>query len=695
MSESARLRHDQVTRRTRWCVGILTALIWGLGVFAFAAVIVGDSKLRVLEAFSLILFAVLFAWIAFSFALSVVGYFGLRQFRRAAKATSSDLSSDVSGDGAIVGGESRTAILMPVYNESPTRVFAAVASMREQLQCQAGTAGQFDFYILSDTTDPEIWLEEECCWSQLIERFNAGQEATNPTEAASDIDVEADINVYYRHRSQNSARKAGNIADFCENWGGLYEFMIVLDADSLMSGSTMAEMVRRMSVDRSLGILQVPPVPIGRMSLFARLQQFAAAVYGPMFAEGFDRFAGDQGNYWGHNAIIRVNAFMQHCQLPVLPGEAPLGGEILSHDFVEAALMVKAGWKVRIANDLGGSYEECPTTVLDFAKRDQRWCQGNLQHWHLLIGEGVHRVSRLHFLSGILSYMAAPLWLAFLVVCLGAAVANAYQAGERSVPDMTSTMVGLFVVSMALLIVPKLLAIVSTVSVSETRKGLGGVLRVLASAIVETFAAVLFAPIIAVYHSRFVFSNLRGNKVSWNAQQRDEKGVTWSEATQQMWFLTLVGIAVAALFAAWQPFWLVWFAPVILGWSLSIPLTVMLGSRQVGVLLAKLGLLQVASERKPIELMQRHQYWISELEAMHQDEQAGQPNLFERLLVDAKFRQQHLDILRAANAQVRLPGDAPERSLVSIGDGGVAALEPEKRRRLLSDDAWLESLGTL
>src|SRR6201999_2471868 len=147
-----------------------------------------------------------------------------------------------------------------------------------------------------------------------------------------------------------------------------------------------------------------------------RMQQFASSVYGPVFSAGLAWLQGPDGNYWGHNAIMRVRAFMAHGGLPRLPGKPPFGGEIMSHDFVEAALLVRAGWQVWMAPDLGGSFEAPPPSIVDHLKRDRRWCQGNLQHLRILFAQGLKMPSRLHLAMGIMSYLSSPLWLLLLIV---------------------------------------------------------------------------------------------------------------------------------------------------------------------------------------------------------------------------------------------------------------------------------------
>lgn len=614
-------------------VSMISFIVWMMGVVTFYLIVDADHTIHILEGLSLGLFSILFGWIAFSFSLALEGFFGRvgtphdRGEQHAAEPPSPQL---------------RTAILMPVYNECPTRVFAAVAAMKEQLE-QVDRSCEFDFFILSDSTDKDVWLEEEWCWSELTGRLQKFE----PTAAREP----GEVGVYYRHRSDNKARKAGNVADFCEHWGAQYRYMIVLDADSLMTAETMNEMVVRMDADVAIGILQVPPTPVGRRSLFARMQQFAAAVYGPMYAEGFHRFAGDHGNYWGHNAIIRTAAFMRHCSLPILEGEAPLGGEILSHDFVEAALMVRNGWKVKLANDLGGSYEECPTTILDFIKRDHRWCQGNLQHWQIMLAERIHPLTRMHFLSGILSYVAAPLWLAFLAASIAAALINAHWSGESLAASSISLATALFIGSMALLLLPKVLAVISFTADPQRRKRLGGTFRIATSALVETILSTALAPLIAIFHSRCVISVLAGHNVQWTAQQRSETGVSWSEAFAQMGAVTLFGILSTAALALLQPAWLIWFSPLIVGWVFAIPLTVMLGSRNTGRRLARWGLLQIESERHPEPILSRHLYWIDEIQTRRSSDENRK--LFHRLTHDSDFRKEQLRALETTSKKLQ------------------------------------------
>src|SRR5882762_9473114 len=261
---------------------------------------------------------------------------------------------------------------------------------------ETGYASQFDWYVLSDTTDPSTWIAEEKCFLQLRREVGARR-------------------LFYRHRAENTARKSGNIEDWIRRFGADYDHMIVLDADSLMTGDTIVRLAAAMERHPDVALIQTLPIVVNARTLFARLQQFAGRLYGPLIAAGIAWWHGSEGNYWGHNAVIRVRAFAEDAGLPELRGRKPFGGHVLSHDFVEAALLRRAGWAIHMVPGLAGSYEEGPPSLSDMLMRDRRWCQGNLQHAGVLPAAGLHWVSRLHLVNGIGSYVAAPLWLLFLL----------------------------------------------------------------------------------------------------------------------------------------------------------------------------------------------------------------------------------------------------------------------------------------
>ena len=352
-------------------------------------------------------------------------------------------------------------LLVPVYNENVTEVFARIQAIRESLR-EAGAEKGFDFFVLSDSTDAACRAAEEAAWRRAREDNCA--------------------RIFYRNRADNTGHKAGNIADFCRNWGAMYDYMVVLDADSLMTGRRLARLVALMDANPRTALIQAAPLLVGGESLFARSQQFASWAYGRMFAAGLAKLQGPDGNYWGHNAIIRVRPFMEHCGLPILRGRPPLGGEIMSHDFVEAALLRRAGWEVWMAPEFEGSYETSPPTLIDHLKRDRRWCQGNLQHIRLLFAQGLHMPNRLHMAFGALSYLSSPLWL-MLILLFSAHAANVDRSPVTYVGrypvlawpiSHTVAFVSIAVAAMLLLYVPKIMALIVLLRDREAVRGHGG-----------------------------------------------------------------------------------------------------------------------------------------------------------------------------------------------------------------------------
>ena len=287
--------------------------------------------------------------------------------------------------------------MVPVYHEDPEQVGMRIAATYRSL-ADTGYLSQFDVFILSDSREHEVVRQEQALWARLC------------------AELDARGRLFYRNRADNRGRKAGNIADFCRRWGARYSYFVVLDADSVMSGETLVRLVRLMEANPDAGLIQTVPRPIGGETPLARILQFSASLYGPLLASGLNYWFQDEGNYWGHNAIIRTEAFMANAGLPTLPGAPPFGGEIMSHDFVEAAFLRRAGWGVWLVPELGGSYEQLPPTLSEFVSRDRRWCQGNLQHLRLLTIKGLRPASRAHLLTGAMAYLASPLWLTLLVL---------------------------------------------------------------------------------------------------------------------------------------------------------------------------------------------------------------------------------------------------------------------------------------
>ena len=532
----------------------------------------------------LALFVVLFAWIALAFTSALGGFWSALRGRE-----------PLDLDGPLPTPALRTALLMPTYNEDPARVMAGLQATYESLAA-TGHAAAFDLFILSDTTDPDIWIAEEAAFLALRGRTGTDR-------------------IFYRRRAKNTERKAGNIADWVRRWGAAYPVMLVLDADSVMEGETLVRLACAMERNPGIGILQTLPVIVGATTLFARMQQFAGRVYGPLIAHGIAWWHGSEGNYWGHNAAMRTQAFAAAAGLPALPGPAPFGGHILSHDFVEAALIRRAGWAVHMAPALGGSYEEGPPSLTDVAVRDRRWCQGNLQHAKVLPARGLHPVSRLHLLMGIGSYVTSPLWLLFLLagvlISLQARFVRPEYFGDgRSLfpswPQVDPVLAAqVFAGTMAVLLAPKLLAYAALLGDGALRRGCGGGLRTGLGILVETLLGGLVAPVAMMIHTGAVAGILLGRDSGWNPQRRDDGRVPLRQIVAGYWRLTLFGLLMGAAVWAVSQALLLWMLPVLLGLGLAIPLVALTSSRAAGQSLRRLGLLSTPEERQPPAVLLR------------------------------------------------------------------------------------------
>lgn len=568
-----------VVRRRRALLFGATLALTGAATAALLRMLEANG-LDLVDALLALLFALNFGWIAFGFLTALAGFVvkcrgGLRPL--VPEAAPERL--------AVLENWPRTAVVMPVYNEDVAAVFARLEATYLSLKA-TGKLAPFEFFVLSDSTDPDCWIAEQVAWSYLCRR------------------VGGQGRIFYRRRRRNTAHKSGNIADFCRRWGGRYSYMVVLDADSVMTGETLVRLVERMEANPRAGIIQTVPVPVNRRTLYARIQQFSARLYGPLFAAGMSYWQGGDSNFWGHNAILRVEPFAQHAALPPLPGRGPLSGVILSHDFVEAAKLRSAGWEAWFAPDLPGSYEETPPTLTDHAKRDRRWCQGNLQHLRLLLARGFVPISRLHFAMGAMSYASSLFWLVFIAVGLLVGLRESELRGPFAFvsghvlggTNASVTTAALFGTTLALLFLPKLLALSFALWRRELAQGFGGPWSLLASAVLETLFATLLAPVFMLFHSSSVLTILAGRPSRWSGQRRGDKGIPWREALARHWSHTLAGAALAlfAYFAA--PSLLFWLAPVYGALLLSIPLSQFSSSRDFGRRARRLGLFLIPEE---------------------------------------------------------------------------------------------------
>ena len=464
-----------------------------------------------LEIILLVLFGILIGWVSAGFWTAMAGFLLLlRGGDRHAISAPARMPIDPAA---------RTAIVMPICNEDVERVFAGVRATYEAAE-RSGRGAVFDFFILSDSADPDLRVAERKAWLELCRACRAFGR------------------IFYRLRQHRIKRKSGNVADFCRRWGRNYRYMVVLDADSVMSGACLVELVRLMEANPDAGIIQTAPRACGRETMYARIQQFATHAYGPLFVAGMHYWQLGEAHYWGHNAIIRVAPFIRHCALARLPGRGNLSGEILSHDFVEAALMRRAGWGVWIAYDLPGSYEEMPPNLIDELKRDRRWCQGNLINSRLFFAHGLHPAHRAVFVTGVMAYASAPLWFLFLVLSTVALAVHTLVAPQYFVaPNQLFPLwpqwqplraMELFAATAFVLFLPKLFGVMLTAV--KGARAFGGLALLLASATIEVVFSALLAPIRMLFHTQFVASALVGLKVVWKSPPRDDSETRWSEA---------------------------------------------------------------------------------------------------------------------------------------------------------------------
>lgn len=717
--------YAMLVHRRRRLLSTLVIVTVALGLLKWAAAMPSDITLWT-RAAVIVLFVLTFGWIALYFWSSILGFSQLLKRARMPGITyPADVEAALDAEAGIAADDLRarqnpaapkvremasrirakTAVLMPIYNEEPAQVMARLLAIGEDLQ-QAGAGGRFDIFVLSDTTNPKIWVKEEKIWleaKRILESGSFGAESRSDTEAAGRSGGTAGgagLHIYYRRRAQNTARKSGNIEDFCNRWGAEYDFMLVLDADSLMTAETIVKMARLMEANPHAGIIQASPQMVNSTSMFARMQQFAGKVAGPVVGAGLAYWQAGNSNYWGHNAIIRTRAFIDCCGLPKLKGKGPFGGFILSHDFVEAALIARGGWSAWLLPELKGSYEECPPSMIDFAARDRRWCQGNLQHIKVLISRGLHPVSRVHFLTGIMSYLSSPLWLLFLLAGLSMVLFREFIPPQYfgqtyslfpnwPVFDKYGT-IGLFVLSMAMLLVPKFLGLAAYLKGNAGKNGrTDGVCGYVRSAWnagkslgLEIVVSTLMAPVMMLFQSKFVFDILRGKSVGWNAQNRGDEGTSWQTAWQIHKWHTVLG-AVTAL-VVWKYahvlFW--WLLPITLGLVLAVPLSVISSRVSAGRWLRERGWFVIPEEICEPKVLARAKYWAGILAPF----EAGNGGLA-MLQNDRTLRMLHCRMLPVNGPAPEFAPEVAETADAKLADGRLDDLTRDEEMWALYERA--------
>ncbi|MGF1475218.1 MAG: glucans biosynthesis glucosyltransferase MdoH [Geminicoccaceae bacterium] len=457
---------------------------------------------------------------------------------------------------------SRTAVIVPVYNEDPEMVFRHFRTTAESIDA-TGEGDRFDYFVLSDTNDPEIAREEERLfleWRRLAPRANQ---------------------IHYRRRSENVGQKAGNVWEFVERRSEPFDQALILDADSLMTGDAVLRLVRLMQENPRLGILQSLVVGLPASSAFARIFQFGMRHGMRAYTTGSAWWQGNAGPYWGHNALLRLDVFREHCRLPSLPGEAPFGGRILSHDQVEAALVRRAGYDVAVIPEETGSFELNPPHLLEFVRRDLRWCQGNLQYLNLLSHVRFHAMGQVQLALAVMMYVSGPAWLAFMAVALAQGgvfgLLGSVGPSTGSVPlpwdmDVTTFGIGMLITMVGMTLAPKIAGMIDVLVHARSRERYGGGLAIFGSGLIEFLLSMLVSPVIAMAQALFIIGLFRGKTISWNAQIRSDQALPWAVVASRLWPQTLVGLSLGTSLYFLAPSILPWTAPVIIGLGLSIPI---------------------------------------------------------------------------------------------------------------------------
>lgn len=649
---------------------LLLVMLPGLGATAYMATVLPHQGSTGLEIAILLCAFVLFAWILVGFWTAILGFwvllFGDKYKLKSAVLQHAELPVDV-----------RTAIVMPICDEDVARCFAGLQVVVESLVQDPVQAKQFDVYILSDSGDPDRAVDEECAWADLCRELDAFGR------------------IFYRRRRARIKRKSGNIADFCRRWGADYQYMIVLDADSIMTGETIIKLAHMMQENPSAGLIQTTPLAVNGHSPLARVQQFATRVYGPMFCAGLHFWHLDNAYYWGHNAIIRIAPFMAHCALARLPGEGGMGGEILSHDFVEAALMRRAGWGVYLTYDLPGSYEELPPTLLDELRRDRRWCQGNMQHIRLLFSDRLAPAHRALFANGIMAYASALLWFVFLLLSSTEVVMEALRP-LNYFPEPGALFpvwpvwrplwaISLFVATMVVLFLPKVLAWLRILGRGETR-AYGGFWALTGSVLLEIVLTTLLAPVRMLSHTRFVLTTLMGRAVRWTSQQRADTAIEWSSALRYHGS----GMALALLWGGiiyWaNPAFLPWLLPIIFALLVAPAVCVFSSQASLGRGLAGYGLARIPEENAPPEVLLRLQALIF----AHK----GRPKLsgFAAAALDPISNALHCRLQPAQRSLTDAIQAQRGRLRALALKQGPAGLSAEQKSELLSDCGQMQQL---
>jgi membrane glycosyltransferase len=544
----------------------MAGLIW------LAVIALSPGGFGAVDLVLVVLFAVTLPWYVIGFWNATIGLLIMR-FARDPVAAVMPVAGRVRGDEPITAS---TAVLLCIRNEPPERVVRMLEPMMEGLAAR-GVGERFHVYVLSDTSEADIAAAEDARFAALAAAWR-GQVALT-----------------YRRRAQNIGFKAGNVRDFCERWGKDHDLAIMLDADSVMTIDLVLKLVRIMQIDPRLGIVQSLVIGMPSASAFARIFQFGMRLSMRSYTIGSAWWQGDCGPYWGHNAIVRIAPFATHCQLPVLADRALVKGHVLSHDQIEAVLMRRAGYGVRVLAGEGSSFEQNPPTLVEFIRRDLRWCQGNMQYWHFLRMPGLPFLSRYQLAFAILMFLGSPAWMGLLLIG-SAAVALAPTSADFMRWDAG---IAVLVLVLAMWFAPNIATVIDVLTRAKLRHLFGGGVRFSASFLITIVFVVLVAPIMWASHTLFLMRLLLGRTLDWGAQARHDHEVPWSLACRQFWPQTLIALAPVLLLAVAAPSAVPYALLIAAGPLLSIPLAVATAAPALGRALIAAGLDRLPEEALP------------------------------------------------------------------------------------------------
>ncbi|MGZ5961050.1 MAG: glucans biosynthesis glucosyltransferase MdoH [Rhizomicrobium sp.] len=558
--------NDISGRRVLFAVLFATTMA---GVLVLAALALSPGGFDVIDMTLLALFAVTLPWMVAGFWNAVIGFLIVRLAADPIAAVM-PAAARIRGDEPVTVS---TAILLCIRNELPERMIRNLEPMLAGLDT-AGCGERFNLYVLSDTSDAKIAGDEEACFAAFTARWRDR------------------VTVTYRRRTVNTGYKAGNIREFCERWGGKHDFAVTLDADSFMTADAVLRLVRIMQADPKLGILQGLIVGLPSTSAFARVFQFGMRLGMRSYTVGSAWWQGDCGPYWGHNAVLRLKPFIAHCALPVLSGNGTEDRHILSHDQIEAVLMRAAGYEVRVLpqEDLG--WEENPPTLLEFIRRDLRWCQGNMQYWRFLSLPGLKPVSRYQLALAILMFIGSPAWIGLLVLgTLALAFSDTPASFIRADAGMA-----LLVCVLVMWFSPKIASAIDILLRPELRRAFGGTELFIINYVIETVYSILLCPILWLGHTIFLTGLLFGREIGWIGQTRDDHAVPFTLALQNLWPHTLLGCAALGLLAVTQPAGIPYALLLAAGPALAIPFAMVTAWPLLGSFAARVGIGRLPEE---------------------------------------------------------------------------------------------------